>query len=107
MLEALQHVDPSSSTGRSRGYYALLSYECRDDGAKNEQHVGIIPQSLLFRSKKSQDPFRRYYNEYLSERRKVECDRYELFQNILDYWSSTKEEETGIWSTLAPQRVGI
>mmetsp|Transcript_17886 Transcript_17886/g.42267 ORF Transcript_17886/g.42267 Transcript_17886/m.42267 type:complete len:526 (-) Transcript_17886:348-1925(-) len=92
MYEALQPID--KTTGKSRGY-VLLSY-----GYSDHDQSSNMPRSILFRSKKGQDPTRRLFKEYLRGM------NYEVsFEDVLKFWTKDGQDFDYVWSILDPQLV--
>ena len=92
MYDALQPID--KATGKSRGY-VLLSYDYND----HDQSINM-PRSILFRSKKGQDPTRRLFKEYMNEM------SYKVsFEDTVLYWTKDGQDVDYIWSILDAQLV--
>lgn len=94
MYDALQPID--KTTGKSRGY-VLLSYDYND----HDQSTNM-PRSILFRSKKGQDPTRRLFKEYM---RNEGMTNKVSFEDIVRYWTKDGQDIDYIWSILDAQLV--
>ena len=94
MYNALQPID--KATGKSRGY-VLLTYDYND----HDQSMNM-PRSILFRSKKGQDPTRRLFKEYM---RNEGLTSKVSFEDIVRYWTKDGRDVDYIWSILDAQLV--
>lgn len=98
LFESMKSVDVE--TGRSRGY-VLLSYE--KDEICNSPNF-LLPQSLLFRSTKSQNPARLKFKVLLDAKKK-ECEKI-TFREVLDYFISGSDYSK-IWTIVEPAEIPL
>jgi len=98
LFESMKLVDVE--IGRSRGY-VLLSYE--KDEICNSPNF-LLPQSLLFRSTKSQNPARLKFKVLLDEKKK-ECEKI-TFREVLDYFISGSDYSK-IWTIVEPAEIPL
>lgn len=86
-------VPCDKDTGRSRGY-VLLSF----DGDDTSSDLPL--QSVLFRSKKSQDPVRRQYQHFLKSRPSADPIS---FQEVETFWTKGGKDTRFIFDMIEPQ----
>ena len=102
LFNAMLSID--KETNKSRGFL-LLSFESdekRSNDASSPYY--LLPQSVLFRSKRSQNPARKKFKEYLKDNA---SDAPYTFAEILAFWTHAKNDYRNVWNILEPGMIPI
>lgn len=91
-------------TNKSRGFL-LLSFETDEKHASDSSSPHYhLPQSVLFRSKRSQNPARKKFKDYLKGHTN---DTPFAFQEIFRYWTDDGADHRKVWNVLEPSPIPI
>ena len=99
LFEAMIPKDPD--TGKSRGYILLSDIDGdikQDSTAKSTSSPSLVLPSVLFRSHREQNPVRREFKDFLSEK-KDDLD----FDEVVSFWTKGGTDARFIWQMLEPQ----
>jgi hypothetical protein len=96
----MQSLDPT--TNKSRGF-VLLSFE-RDEIYCSPHFP--FPQSILFRSKRSQNPARLGFKTFLNQYEEENVQSLQ-FRHVVQYWTDDGKNSDKVWSILEPALIPI
>lgn len=99
LFEAMIPKDPD--TGKSRGYILLSDRdeESTSTAIASTNSPSLVLPSVLFRSQRAQNPVRRDYKEFLSQKRNDTL----TFDHVASFWTVGGVNATFIWKMLEPQ----
>jgi len=102
LFNAMLSID--KETNKSRGFI-LLSFEADEKHTNDTSSPHfLLPQSVLFRSKKSQNPARKKFNEFLKDNAR---DAPYTFEEILTFWTRDGDDYRNVWNILEPGMIPI
>jgi glutathione gamma-glutamylcysteinyltransferase len=102
IFTAMLSID--KETNKSRGFL-LLSFETDEKHASDSSSPHYrLPQSVLFRSKRSQNAERKKFKDYLKGHAN---DTPFAFQEIFRYWTDDGADHRKVWNVLEPSPIPI